>query len=142
MQPDGVRVSFGRQPGRTYEVELQTSPGEFLDWDAPIGDRADSRLAPFRSDRFDLSPQRGTDIESGATAYHRIADSLGSEEAAARALLEAGIPGLKYLDGMSRGVGQGTRNYVMFPGTEDRIRILRKYGLLAPMAAGAMQEDR
>jgi hypothetical protein len=30
----------------------------------------------------------------------------------------------------------------MFPGTEDSIRILRKYGLLAPMAAGAMQEQQ
>jgi hypothetical protein len=30
----------------------------------------------------------------------------------------------------------------MFPGTEDSIRILRKYGLMAPIAAGAMQEER
>jgi hypothetical protein len=28
----------------------------------------------------------------------------------------------------------------MFPGTEDHIRILRKYGLLAPMALPALQE--
>ena len=32
--------------------------------------------------------------------------------------------------------GEGSRNYVMFPGTEDRIRILRKYGL-APATLGA-----
>jgi hypothetical protein len=25
----------------------------------------------------------------------------------------------------------------MFPGTEDSIRILRKYGMMAPIAAGA-----
>ena len=29
----------------------------------------------------------------------------------------------------------------MFPGTEDSIRILRKFGLLGPAAVGAMQQD-
>jgi hypothetical protein len=56
---------------------------------------------------------------------------------AAEALREAGVPGVRYLDEYSRGAGQGTRNYVAFPGTEDSIRILRKYGLMAPIAAGA-----
>lgn len=35
-----------------------------------------------------------------------------------------------------------TRNYVMFPGSEDSIRILRKYGILAPVAAGAAQQEQ
>jgi hypothetical protein len=30
----------------------------------------------------------------------------------------------------------------MFPGTEDSIRILRKYGLLAPMAVGAASQGQ
>jgi hypothetical protein len=50
---------------------------------------------------------------------------------------EHGIPGVRYLDEGSRAAKKGTHNYVMFPGTEDSIRILRKYGLLAPVAAGA-----
>jgi hypothetical protein len=41
-------------------------------------------------------------------------------------LLRAGIPGVKYLDGVSRTQGAGSRNYVVFPGAEDQIRILRK----------------
>jgi len=53
---------------------------------------------------------------------------------ASAALRDAGIPGIRYLDQGSRSAGEGTRNYVMFPGTEDRIRILRQYGLLAPIA--------
>jgi len=52
-------------------------------------------------------------------------------------LLRAGVPGIKYLDGFSRAAGTGTRNYVMFPGTEDSITILRKYGLLPAVGAGA-----
>jgi len=50
-------------------------------------------------------------------------------------LQEKGIPGIRYLDRFSRGVGEGSRNYVVFdPAT---IEILRKYGLLGPMAGGA-----
>lgn len=42
------------------------------------------------------------------------------------------------VDQGSRAAGEGTRDYVMFPGTEDRIRMLRQYGWMLPfiMAAG------
>jgi hypothetical protein len=69
-----------------------------------------------------------------------INDSVTNQPLASTRLAEAGIPGIRYLDGNSRASGGGTRNYVMFPGTEDHIRILRKYGLLAPMASPALQE--
>jgi hypothetical protein len=58
-------------------------------------------------------------------------------------LMKAGIPGIEYVDDSmysSKSIPPAT-NYVMFPGTEDRIRILRKYGLLAPMALPAMSEE-
>lgn len=71
-----------------------------------------------------------------------INDSVTNQARASERLLDAGIPGIRYLDQGSRQAGEGTRNYVMFPGTEDRIRILRQYGLLPPLvAAGAMQEE-
>lgn len=47
-------------------------------------------------------------------------------------LNEAGIPGIRYLDQGSRGAGNGTSNYVVFD--PKRIEILRKYGLLGPVA--------
>jgi len=49
---------------------------------------------------------------------------------------KAGIPGIKYLDQGSRGAGDGTRNYVIFPGNEHLIAILRKYGL--PISAAGL----
>lgn len=73
-----------------------------------------------------------------------IADlnALGqSRDFASEALRSAGIPGIRYLDGGSRSAGRGTHNYVMFPGTEDRIKILRQYGLLPPLMAPALMED-
>ena len=39
----------------------------------------------------------------------------------------AGIPGIKYLDAGSRGQGgSGTRNFVVFPGEEKKVKILKR----------------
>ena len=35
-----------------------------------------------------------------------------------------GIPGIRYLDAASRGTGEGTRNFVVFPGNEHMINIV------------------
>lgn len=40
----------------------------------------------------------------------------------------AGIPGIRYLDGGSRGSGNGTRNFVVFPGKEKKLKILERNG--------------
>lgn len=84
----------------------------------------------------------------GASIYKSIAalpelslDSSNAKQsqgyaAASELLRSAGVPGVRYLDAVSRRAGEGTRNYVVFPGSEDRIRILRKYGL-APATLGA-----
>jgi len=45
---------------------------------------------------------------------------------ASKAMHQAGIPGIKYLDGSSRTDGEGTRNFVMF--NPDDIRILERNG--------------
>lgn len=47
------------------------------------------------------------------------------DPATIKILREAGIPGIKYLDGMSRGAGEGSSNYVVFD--DNLIEILRKY---------------
>jgi hypothetical protein len=121
--------------GHMYEVEIGRPEDELLDWDKPVAEQSDSvREAVTRA--------LGDDQISGKFAYHHLEQNMGSPRAAADLLAARGVPGIRYLDGNSRRVGQGTRNYVMFPGAEDSIRILRKYGLMAPVAAGAAQEQR
>lgn len=39
-------------------------------------------------------------------------------------LRKSGIPGIRYLDEGSRGVGKGTSNFVVFPGEEEAVRVL------------------
>jgi hypothetical protein len=54
---------------------------------------------------------------------------------------EAGIPGVRYLDGGSRSAGEGSYNYVV--NDASLIEILRKYGLLgtAGLGAGLLGDD-
>jgi len=95
------------------------------------------------------------DKSTGAQAYRELADKLGSidwpvgadaktrqefrtkgEAAASKALFEAGIPGIKFLDNSARKTSGTSSNYVIF---DDRmVKILEKYGIVGPVAISAM----
>jgi hypothetical protein len=166
---DGVPIKpkefpFIEHPPRTYEVEIAYPEESLLDYDAPWSaqppavNKAVRKLAVGLPDEPPAEAIFGAMVnnEPGGVVYHRLAGALGenaelwrkpyreiagqSARMASQALGEQGIPGIRYLDGLSRNAGQGTRNYVMFPGTEDSIRILRKYGIMAPVAAGAASQ--
>lgn len=127
--------------GRMYEVQIAHPESALLDWDAPMsaqpksvqrafGDMAMDRPGDGRRVYQDIVTRRGEEFDDDATG-------LLAGRAAADELMAEGIPGIRYLDQGSRHAGEGTRNYVMFPGTEDSITILRKYGLLPPLAGAA-----
>ena len=89
----------------------------------------------FRKKWLDRIAEFG-EAEGGAG---RVIGYLGgtSETSAAQvseALRQAGIPGIKYLDELSRAEGKGTRNFVTFPGEEQNLRILERNGLLGTIA--------
>jgi len=72
--------------------------------------------------------------QSGGVAYKALADKMGGfgqanyqgggQVEASRILRELGIPGIRYLDQGSRGAGTGTRNFVVFPGEEEALKML------------------
>jgi len=51
----------------------------------------------------------------------------------------AGIKGIKYKDGFSRGAEGGTSNYVVFD--ENLISISKKYGIAIPAAAAMLSRQ-
>jgi hypothetical protein len=161
--------SVGYNRGHMYEVEVGHPEASLLDWDAPLSEQPHA-LKFFQKMSTTLPHEppvamldRVIEVDgSGGHAYSKLQDALSenaetwkmpdamgsrvSKQLVADAVRDGGFPGIRYLDQLSRQQGvnygpAGTRNYVMFPGTEDSIRILRKYGLLAPMAAGAMQDE-
>ena len=123
-------------PGRMYEVDINTTPDRLLDWDKPLGEqpaavqdainRVGRNVEPYGLDRV-VAEMRPVEMR-------RLVQSPEGVNALAR----QGVDGIQYLDQGSRSAGDGTRNYVMFD--DSLINILRKYGILAPlMGAGAME---
>lgn len=145
--------------GRVYEVAIDVPENRLLDYSDLLGGESGARaVAALRSrsprglsHRDLLAIERGVltpGVGMGDMAAHpmKVLAAMEGVKALARTadgaelLLRHGVQGVRHADPTS--LGQGTRNYVIFPGAEDRIRILRKYGLLAPMAAGAAMEEQ
>lgn len=142
--------------GHMYEVQIDYPEEALLDLDAPV--RSQPQGIQDALGVFGEAPgwfSMGQDGWTGKNAYTRMAGVMAERNprivggyhvvhdmpAASSALRQSGVPGIRYLDQGSRSAGQGTHNYVMFPGTEDRIKIMRQYGLLPPLLAPALMED-
>lgn len=142
--PESLHSARG-QLGTGYELEIQHPESSLLDWDAPMSRQPKGAIDFLQSRKFEEQPLTGRDLVRElsyelAGKYLKLPlkemDRLAGKEAS-ELLMGAGVPGIRYLDQGSRHSGpSGTRNYVMFPGTEDSISILRKYGLL-PATLGA-----
>jgi hypothetical protein len=65
--------------------------------------------------------------------YRALSDYGGQSVEGSRALQSVGIPGIRYLDAGSRGQGgSSTRNFVVFPGEEKKVKILERNGQKVP----------
>mgnify|MGYP000843954375 CR=1 FL=1 len=124
--------------GYLYKIDIPDELiAKMLDWDKPLSQQAPGVQAAIKRTRSmlpanaiddlggDLSLLYGRDVgaDSFLGTMNSIQPNLGE------ALLQkAGIPGVRYLDGGSRGAGSGTSNFVVFPGNEDLLRILERNG--------------
>ena len=108
--------------GNMYELDIDDQAiGSMLDWDNTIGAQS-SKLQ-------ELAREAGVDAnKTGGEFYRQLA--FGNEptmaasrgqEAASRLLNDRGIPGIRYLDGNSRGANKGTSNYVNFDANDVNV---------------------
>lgn len=133
-----MKAGLPENTGALYKVDLPDDAiAKMLDWDKPLSQQAPE----VRMLAKDLGI---SDQEVGAKLYQALTNqardgaiargqnagtTLGASQAAASDDLRAfGIPGIRYLDGGSRGVGQGTSNFVVFPGNEGLLSILERNG--------------
>lgn len=129
--------------GHLYEVRINAKPDDFLDWDKPLSQQSE-KVRQAVADRFkDASPKFTENFDqSPIKEIYRLMSERGimnrDEQAinASAQLQKRGVAGIKYLDQGSRSLGDGSRNYVVFD--DSLIQILRKYGLLPPVAVGAV----
>lgn len=110
-----------------------------LDWDAPVDEVFASKFmkavrrnetleeADFM-DALGLSEDYLGEPEDGRAIYKLLSDSFDSDAKASEFLRKTGIPGIRFKDANSRGgdSATGTRNFVVFPGEEKKVRILER----------------
>lgn len=123
--------------GSFYVVDLPDKEiAKMLDWDAPLSRQPPSvftamanmyelkeselkKLIELYPDKFD---------KTGAEIIKNFRSSTLYKEKGRleNTLRQAGIPGVKYFDALSRDKSAGTRNFVVFPGEENNLRILSR----------------
>ena len=156
------KMSPTKAGGNLYKVDLPDEKiARMLDWDKPLSQQApevrryfEPKVAPIRSEMakpadpgwgdlaapsvYDPTGQellgllRNRDAQLSAQSF--LSNGLGHD--VSKQLRQSGIPGIRYLDGGSRGAGAGSSNYVVFPGEEEALKILERNGIPMPSSAG------
>jgi hypothetical protein len=143
---------YKNAPASLYKVDLPDEHiAKMLDWDKPLSQQSkevqkaleplgykidaqataahdDALLGALFGDTSAAVPKMpknpmGADIARGKGIFDQPQDKVIAEK-----LRQAGIPGIRYLDGSSRGTGAGTSNFVVFPGNEGLLNILERNG--------------
>ena len=147
--PDGKTKEFdneseakdwvAEQLGSLYKLDIPDSViPKLLDWDKPLSEQSEyvkniiinddflhRRMAEYRR----VMIKDGIGEPSGISLYHALIEKTGSQKAASEYLASIGIPGNRYLDGMSRGKGEGSYNYVIWDqAVLDEIALLERNG--------------
>jgi hypothetical protein len=135
--------------GQLYEVDIPEDD-VMLHWDKPLSEQPEKvreallseveRHLPSIAHRYAERGVSSEDIRKilevtrrnvvdpntkGEEFYANLTEQHGSDKAASEYLNSLGIKGIKYLDGTSRGAGEGSYNYVIFD--DDAIEILNTF---------------
>jgi len=143
MSPETIDAI--KHVGHMYKVRINADHEHFLDWDKPLDEQSEHvRRALLEHPDPMIAGTAAKHGHNVSNVYTRIAVHLGNrsgqdfdsqmrgggysarQSMASRALAEAGIPGIKYLDQGSRDRGAGTRNFVVFD--DKHIEITHKNG--------------
>ena len=107
--------------GNLYKVDLPDEHIEkMLDWDKSWKQQPKNVQDAINIDNL-LKYYKTEDLPTSQVLYH--ANQNRSPKDFAKFLSDKGVPGIKYLDEQSRATGEGTRNFVIFPGNEHILDI-------------------
>jgi len=127
--------------GSFYTADLPDEMADrMLDWDKPLSEQPEAvRQALLKlgdeNSLMTAHPQKLWDFRgmikdpnvTGQQIHSAYEDLFKSRNVAGRMMQKAGIPGIRYLDAGSRGQGgSGTRNFVVFPGEEKKVKIKKR----------------
>lgn len=119
--------------GQLYSAEIPEDH-ELLDWDKPLSEQPeiDAKLDAHaaRIDDYSITPEEMSGGATGEALYRYATRVLGGPRQASEYFNDAGILGLRYLDGDSRANGEGSYNYVIWdePSMTDVEPLLESVG--------------
>jgi hypothetical protein len=125
-------------PGNLYTADLPDEMVDrMLDWDKPLSEQSDfvKKTLGVTEGYFAVPLSSGEKMYAhgksmaGVDLINELTSLMGegNKAAASEYLKSKGIPGIRYLDAGSRGQGgSGTRNFVVFPGEEKKVKILKR----------------
>jgi hypothetical protein len=121
---DPSKVSYGA----FYTVDIPDEMiGKMLDWDKPLSEQPKAVQNALNKLPQDIKNYIGIgkyeDLLGGTDILKPLGGLIGDAKAS-ELLRQAGIPGVRYFDQGSRGTGKGTRNFVVFPGEEEALKML------------------
>ena len=126
-QAHKAKNAFDSNVGAVYKVDLPDEHIEkMLDWDKSWKQQPKNVQDAINIDNL-LKYYKAEDLPTSQVLYH--ANQNMSPKDFAKFLSDKGVPGIKYLDEQSRATGEGTRNFVIFPGNEDKLKILSRNGV-------------
>lgn len=127
-------ASLSEPGGALYKVDLPDEQiAKMLDWDKPLSQQApevkkalqNSGLLQYSDDYFKVNKKASP---TGADLHDFLKYSGYDQWELAAKMADQGVPGIRYLDGGSRGAGKGSSNFVVFPGNEGLLSILERNG--------------
>ncbi len=126
MVPESVRPAF-------YKVDIPDEAiPRMLEWDKPLSQQSPEIVKAWQATKANLPPNAIDDLGGDLSILYGkgvkpdeflgTMSSIGGSPSFGEQLLKAqGIPGIRYLDGMSRNAGQDSYNYVLFDDQLPRI---------------------
>ena len=125
------RSGVSQASGNMYKVDLPDEHiAKMLDYDNPIPEAVRKPLSKAALDQFGsgLTDASGEKLYKEMIFNFKQAGHSNPTQAATDWLTQQGVPGMRYLDGGSRGAGSGSSNFVIFPGNENLLSIMERNG--------------
>jgi hypothetical protein len=127
--------------GGLYRAQIDVDPDTLLDWDKPLSEQSEAVQQRVKQ----AAINRGLPLDDAGNplflqgnpdgqAINATLSGMKGQEGGSSVLRDAGIPGIRYLDGVSRNAGEGSYNYVIF---DDKPINIVERGNATPAALAA-----
>lgn len=132
IKKSGLKTSFKETGGALYTVDIPDEKiAQMLDWDKPIKNQPEVlNIIKSQINDADIAKSFDFNVEKGISGANAMKNYVqGKTQADQSAVLQKlGVPGIRYLDQGSRTIKGGTSNFVVFPGVEKDLRIMKING--------------